>query len=58
MDENRVPVDRSYRDQYGVTVHVIGWDRERQRVIFLRDGYEHECMQPVEQFRKKFTGPL
>ncbi|TKI02429.1 DUF4222 domain-containing protein, partial [Martelella alba] len=42
------------RDFYGVAVRVIAWDPERGRVIFLRDGYEYECMQPVEQFRAKF----
>ncbi|MGX2061272.1 DUF4222 domain-containing protein, partial [Klebsiella pneumoniae] len=25
-----------------------------QRVIYLREGYEHECFSPLEQFRRKF----
>ncbi|MGD3057203.1 DUF4222 domain-containing protein, partial [Escherichia coli] len=24
-----------------------------QRVIYLREGYEHECFSPLEQFRRK-----
>ncbi|WP_230492949.1 DUF4222 domain-containing protein, partial [Martelella alba] len=31
-------------------MHVIGWEPEKGRVIFMRDGYPYECMQPVEQF--------
>lgn len=27
---------------------------ETQRVIYLREGYEHECFSPLEQFRRKF----
>lgn len=57
VDEHRVNLDRRYRDRRGITVHVIAWDPERRRVIFMRDGYPYECMQPLEQFQKKFTGP-
>lgn len=49
------PLDRRYRDYRGVEVNVIGYDRERRQVIFLRKGYEHECMQPLERFREKFS---
>ncbi|HGF5871478.1 TPA: DUF4222 domain-containing protein [Escherichia coli] len=31
------------------------WEPETQRVIYLRDGYEHECFSPLEQFQRKFT---
>lgn len=47
-------LDRRYRDWRGVIVHVIGYDREKQQVIFRRSNYEHDCMQPVERFREKF----
>ncbi|HHL2859660.1 DUF4222 domain-containing protein [Citrobacter freundii] len=30
------------------------WEPETQRVIYLRDGYEHECFSPLEQFQRKF----
>lgn len=48
-------IDRRYRDHRGIEVHVIGWDSEKRQVVFMRAGYPHECMQPLEQFRKKFT---
>ncbi|MEC5321485.1 DUF4222 domain-containing protein [Brenneria populi subsp. brevivirga] len=55
VDEHIETVDRQYRDQYGHIVHVIGFDRYNERVIFMREGYEHECVQPLWQFRAKFT---
>lgn len=42
------------KDHYGVPVRVIRWEPETQRVIYLREGYEHECFSPLEQFRRKF----
>ncbi|STU66730.1 Uncharacterised protein [Klebsiella pneumoniae subsp. ozaenae] len=27
-----------------------------QRVIYLREGYKHECFSPLEQFRPKIQG--
>ncbi|MFU1850839.1 DUF4222 domain-containing protein [Citrobacter portucalensis] len=30
------------------------WEPETQRVIYLRDGYKHECFSPLEQFQRKF----
>ncbi|WP_455424933.1 DUF4222 domain-containing protein [Dryocola sp. LX212] len=47
-------LDRKYWDRRGILVHVIGYDRAKQQVIFMREDYEHECMQPVERFREKF----
>ncbi len=47
-------LDRQYKDPRGFLVHVIGYDRKKQQVIFMRQGYPHECMQPVERFREKF----
>ncbi|EIC84711.1 DUF4222 domain-containing protein [Serratia sp. M24T3] len=47
-------IDRYYKDWRGVMVHVVGFDRLGNRVIFMRTGYDHECAQPVELFRQKF----
>ncbi len=47
-------VNRWFKDHYGVPVRVIRWEPETQRVIYLREGYEHECFSPLEQFRRKF----
>ncbi|WP_338066129.1 DUF4222 domain-containing protein [Lonsdalea britannica] len=55
VDEQIEPVDRWYRDPYGKQVHVVGFDRKNQRVIFKIENYEHECVQPLRQFREKFT---
>lgn len=48
-------LNRRYKDQRGIVVRVIGYDRQKQQVIFRREGYEHACMQPVDRFREKFT---
>ncbi|MEJ4043449.1 DUF4222 domain-containing protein [Erwinia sp. SLM-02] len=58
MTEDSQNLDRTYRDPRGVLVRVVRWDAEKQQVIYRRDGYEHECMQPLELFRKKFTRVL
>ncbi|MBO8132482.1 DUF4222 domain-containing protein [Dickeya fangzhongdai] len=55
MDERIQQLERDYRDQYGRLVHVIGYDRRNERVIFRRAGYEHECVQPLWHFKAKFT---
>ncbi|WP_112918055.1 DUF4222 domain-containing protein [Escherichia coli] len=47
-------VNRWFKDHYGVPVRVIRWEPETQRVIYLREGYEHVCFSPLEQFRRKF----
>ncbi|WP_158785433.1 DUF4222 domain-containing protein [Pantoea sp. BAV 3049] len=47
-------LDRNYRDPRGIPVHVTGWDRERDQVIFMRPNYPHECMQPVWKFQQFF----
>ena len=47
-------LNRWFRDGRGLYVHVIRWEPETQRVIYLRDGYPHECFRPLEQFRQKF----
>lgn len=47
-------LNRRFKDSYDVPVRVIRWEPETQRVIYLRDGYEHECFSPLEQFQRKF----
>ncbi|WP_343711217.1 DUF4222 domain-containing protein [Kosakonia radicincitans] len=47
-------LNRRFRDQYGIAVSVIRWEPETQRVIYLREGYPHECFSPLEQLRRKF----
>ncbi|MEE3649485.1 MULTISPECIES: DUF4222 domain-containing protein [unclassified Brenneria] len=55
MTENIRTLDRRYRDRRGVIVHVIGYDKANQQVIFMRSGYEHPCCQPVWKFQKYYT---
>lgn len=52
MTEKLRPLDLKYRDPHGVIVHVIAFDSENQRVIYVREGYEHECTKPVKHFIK------
>ncbi|KMK08153.1 hypothetical protein ABW06_24745 [Pluralibacter gergoviae] len=47
-------IDRRFRDHRGIHVRVIRWEPETRRVIYLRDGYQHECFSPLEQFQRKF----
>ncbi|WP_262239433.1 DUF4222 domain-containing protein [Serratia liquefaciens] len=49
-----VPLNRRYLDDHGKRVTVIRWDRAEQQVIFMREGYPYECMQPLERFKEKF----
>ncbi|ASB82175.1 MULTISPECIES: DUF4222 domain-containing protein [Enterobacter cloacae complex] len=48
-------LNRRFRDHYGVPVRVIRWEPGTRRVIYLREGYDHECSSPLEQFQRKFT---
>ncbi|MGP1267745.1 DUF4222 domain-containing protein [Serratia sp. CY33525] len=48
------PLDRKYVDDHGNPVKVIRWERAERQVIFMREGYPHECMQPLERFKEKF----
>lgn len=48
-------VNRRFKDHYGVPVRVIRWEPQTRRVIYLREGYDHECFSPLEQFQRKFT---
>ena len=48
-------VNRWFKDHRGIPVHVIRWESETQRVIYLRAGYKHECFSPLWKFQKDFT---
>ncbi|EMB4295855.1 MAG: DUF4222 domain-containing protein [Enterobacter sp.] len=48
-------VNRRFKDHYGVPVRVIRWEPQTRRVIYLREGYDHECFSPLDQFQRKFT---
>ncbi|WP_369903793.1 DUF4222 domain-containing protein [Klebsiella michiganensis] len=47
-------VNRKFKDHYGNPVRVIRWQPETRRVIYLREGYSHECFSPLDQFQRKF----
>lgn len=55
MKENIQTLDHLYRDWHGNVVHVVGYDRAGQRVIYRRTGYEWECAAPLIIFRARFT---
>ncbi|AUJ81087.1 DUF4222 domain-containing protein [Enterobacter cancerogenus] len=48
-------VNRWFKDNRGIPVQVIRWEPQTRRVIYLREGYDHECFSPLEQFQRKFT---
>lgn len=52
-DPNRL--DRYYRNPQGLLVHVIRYDRQKQRVIFMIDGCEYEQCEPVQRFKERYT---
>lgn len=54
MEECIRPMNQYYRDDHGIIVHVIGYDDDRQRVIFRRPGYDWDCAAPKIIFRAKF----
>ncbi|KAB8312297.1 DUF4222 domain-containing protein [Erwinia endophytica] len=43
-----------YRDRRGVIVETVGIDTTNQRVIFRRPNYDHECVCPRRDWKKKF----
>ncbi|MFT4271308.1 MAG: DUF4222 domain-containing protein [Pantoea sp.] len=48
-------LDRRFTDKRGVPVKVIRWEPESNRVIYLRENYEHgECFSPLDQFQRYF----
>ncbi|WP_421550909.1 DUF4222 domain-containing protein [Kluyvera intermedia] len=48
-------VNRRFKDYRGIPVKVIRWEPQTGRVIYLSEGYDHECFSPLEQFQRKFT---
>lgn len=54
MSEAIQTLGRRYKDWRGVLVHVVGYDRATERVIYMREGYEHECAYPVARFKLRF----
>ncbi|MEP8401252.1 DUF4222 domain-containing protein [Escherichia coli] len=48
-------LNRWFRDGRGLYVHVIRWEPETQRVIYLRKDYQHECFSPLWKFRRDFV---
>ncbi|MGV8925040.1 MAG: DUF4222 domain-containing protein [Ewingella sp.] len=54
MSEEIEKLDRRYKDWRGVVVHVVGYDRSGDRVIYKIPGYEPECAYPVNRFKSKF----
>jgi hypothetical protein len=55
MTENIQTLNRYFRDQHGVIVQVIRYERDTQRVIYKRPGYEWECATPKIIFRARFA---
>lgn len=55
MVDNIQELNRFFRDQHGITVNVIRFERDTQRVIYRRPGYEWECASPLIVFRSRFT---
>ncbi|WP_409372361.1 DUF4222 domain-containing protein [Providencia alcalifaciens] len=54
-NENPNNLNRVYLDKRGIRARVIRYEREKQWVIYLRDGYEHECFAPLYKFKDEFT---
>ncbi|MER5013337.1 DUF4222 domain-containing protein [Morganella morganii] len=54
-EETADNLNRYYTDKRGRKVHVIRYDRENSRVIFMRDGYEHPCFEPLKIFQERYA---
>ncbi|HAF2131194.1 TPA: DUF4222 domain-containing protein [Salmonella enterica] len=48
-------LNRWFKDWRGRRVHVIRWEPETKRVIYMRDGYPDECFSPLHKFMDLFT---
>ncbi|ELQ7070380.1 DUF4222 domain-containing protein [Salmonella enterica] len=48
-------LNRWFRDWRGRYVHVIRWEPETKRVIYMREGYPEEHFSPLWKFKRKFT---
>ena len=54
-NEKHKNLNRRFKDRRGRIVKVIEWDRQKQRVIFTLDNYEHPCFVPLIEFKKHYT---
>ncbi|MGO3686451.1 MAG: DUF4222 domain-containing protein, partial [Proteus vulgaris] len=54
-NENPNQLDRYYKNHRGIVVHVVRYDREKQRVIFMLDGCDDPQCEPVQRFKEKYT---
>ncbi|UAN58321.1 DUF4222 domain-containing protein [Serratia sp. JSRIV004] len=55
MGDNIQELNRIFRDQHDITVNVIRYERDTQRVVYRRPGYEWECACSLIIFRARFT---
>lgn len=53
-DEDPNNLNRIYLDKRGILVRVVRYDREKMWVIYMREGYEHECFAPLYKFKDEF----
>ncbi len=54
-NEKHKNLERYFKDKRGRIVKVIEWDRQKQRVIFMYDNYDHPCFVPLIEFKKHYT---
>ncbi|AYY82148.1 DUF4222 domain-containing protein [Proteus vulgaris] len=54
-NENPNKLDRYYKNHRGIVVHVVRYDREKQRVIFMLDGCDDPQCEPLQRFKEKYT---
>lgn len=54
-EETADNLNRYYTDKRGRKVRVIRYDQENGQVIFMRDGYEHPCFEPLKTFQERYT---
>ncbi|MGG5412743.1 DUF4222 domain-containing protein [Edwardsiella tarda] len=51
----RIPKQGSYyQDRNGMVVRITGYERESQRVLYRRPGYEWGCASPLVVFNARF----
>lgn len=55
MDTTYPEIGSIWRDSHGFDVTVLAVDKENQKVIYRRPGYEWECACPLIIFRTRFT---
>lgn len=52
MSDGKPQSGQRYKDAHGRQLAMYGV--EYQRVTFYCDGYEHQCVQPLERFNKDY----